>query len=159
MFATNKLEYFKQGQNDPGGNVGFDAGAAMAFTKQELEKVSKYAAAYDDVFADNSSFYKDAKTGYLLDIPYIDVGIDPIGLDLNGDGVINENEYATLIESDKDKVFKGILESDEFSDLYANWAAKKFEQVYNKGVKSGETVLDKKAEADIFDPNDYKTNI
>ena len=155
IFATNKLEYFEKGQNDPGGVIGFDFPEAVASVKQELDKVSKHAAAYDDVFADNSSFYNDLSSGGMLDITYAEVGINPIGLDLNGDGVINEDEYAIFTKADKDKTFTKVLESEEFPELYGNWAAKKFEEVYNKGVAKTKTILDKEEENEAFDFHSY----
>lgn len=154
-FATSKLEYFEQGKN----NIPFDFNGAVSFVKQELKNASRWPAAYDDVLKNNSSFYKDMKEGFMLDISYAEVGINPIGLDLNGDGVINENEFATFTEVDKDKTFKKYIDSDEFPDGYSRWVAKHFEQNHAKGRETNQTILDKEAKeasATGFDPNSFK---
>lgn len=138
-FATNKLEYFEQGKN----NIPFDFDGAVSSIKQELKNTSKWPAAYDDVLKNNSSFYKDMKDGFMLDITYAEVGIDPVGLDLNGDGVINEDEFATFTDPDKDKTFQTYVDSDEFENGFSHWVAKNFEQVHGKGFEMTKTVLDK----------------
>ena len=39
-------------------------------------------------------------------LSYASLGIDPTGIDLNGDGIINEDERALLSNSDREKIIK-----------------------------------------------------
>ena len=62
-------------------------------------------------------------------LSYANLGIDPTGIDLNGDGVINENELALLSNSDREKIIKAD------PNILADYVTRKVAQSHMGGKK------------------------
>ena len=60
-------------------------------------------------------------------LSYANLGIDPTGVDLNGDGIINENELALLSSNDREKIIKAD------PNILADYVTRKVAQFYARG--------------------------
>jgi hypothetical protein len=60
-------------------------------------------------------------------LSYASLGIDPTGIDLNGDGIINEDERALLSNSDREKIIKAD------SNILADYVTRKISQSHMGG--------------------------
>jgi hypothetical protein len=60
-------------------------------------------------------------------LSYADLGIDPTGVDLNGDGIINEDEKALLSNNDREKIIKAD------PNILADYVTRKVAQFYARG--------------------------
>ena len=144
-----KLLAFKQGQETNGKGGTFDVNAFMSSFEQTLTNEPSGPASYDDIMSDNSSFYKDVIEGPLLDIPYSSLGLSPEEIkvyDVNGNDIIDD---PTLNKDDKHRLFEAMRENvDLWKNTIKDWGAKKIAQMYEKGVSSGQTILDEEIAKD-----------
>ena len=62
-------------------------------------------------------------------LSYANLGIDPTGVDLNGDGIINENELALLSSNDREKIIKAD------PNILADYVTRKVAQSHMGGKK------------------------
>tara|TARA_R110002020_G_scaffold224_3_gene1084 strand:- start:216 stop:1577 length:1362 start_codon:yes stop_codon:yes gene_type:complete len=99
--AMQARELGKQGED-------FRSSEVLGSIKSLVSKGNIDALLKNDITGTGTTPLEDISTNHpdFANLSYASLGLDPTGLDLNGDGIINEDEKALLSNSDREKIIK-----------------------------------------------------